>query len=233
MHDSSKVPALLQYFIFYGIAGLIGHLHGKWLAVPNASNLKKLGDPPRRSFEEAFWQARRNEIVRLAHQHEPTVVPGLIRPGVEDQPILSMPVYLCESRTRRWHSSPAMIVANGRRARAYHKSSGKRVTISPVDQGTLHLTRQRFIFASSMRRREFLLDELTHITATKSGIALATRGGGAISYFRGINATSIRFDVVPGTTDTWPPVQCTFDFTGYEIKEIVYLLLSAPTPAPS
>jgi hypothetical protein len=231
MHDSSGVPAVLQYLIVYGVCGLLAHLHTTWGRVPKASNLKSLGDPPRRSFEEAFWQARHDEVVRLAHEHEPTVVPGLVRADVEDRPIVSMPVYLYENRPMRWLSR-AVRVGYSTRGRASRTSAGKSPSVSPVDHGTLHLTRRRFVFSSSTRQREFLLEELTHITATKSGIALAARGDGAISYFKGIGATSIRFDVVPGPADRWPPVRCAFGFTGYEIKEIVRLVLFASTSAP-
>ena len=232
MHDSSGVPAVLQYLIVYGVCGLIAHLHTTWGKVPKASNLKSLGDPPRRSFEDAFWQARHDEVVRLAQTHEPTTVPGLISPDVEDRVIISMPVYLYESRPARW-LFPNVRVTYGTRSRARHTSSEKKATISPVDHGTLELTRRRFVFSSSRRQREFLLDELTHVTATSSGIALATRGDGAISYFKGIAATSISFEVVPGVMDRWPPVHCTFDLTGYEIKQIVRLLLTASTAAPA
>jgi hypothetical protein len=232
MHDSSGIPAVLQYLILYGTGGLIGHFCRRWAGVPNASNLKSLADPPHRSFEEAFWQARHDEIVRLAQAHEPTTVPGLLSPDVEDRAIVSMPVYLYESRPARW-LFPNVRVTYGTHSRARHTSSEKKVTISPVDHGMLELTRRRLIFSSSRRQREFLLDELTHFTATTSGIALAARGDGAISYFKGISATSINFDVVPGVMDRWPLVRCTFDLTGYELKEIVRLLLFASTSAPS
>lgn len=232
MHDSSGVPAVLQYLMVYGSVGLITHFCTRWAGVPNALNLKSLGDPPRRSFEEAFWQARHDEVVRLAHACEPTTVPGLVRPDVEDRAIVSMPVYLYERRPARWIFR-GMRVTYGTRTQTRHASSGKRVTLSPVDHGTLELTRRRFVFTSSRRRREFLLDELTHFTATKGGIALAARGDGAVSYFKGIAATTICFDVVPGPSDGWPPVHFSFDFTGYEIKEIVRLLLSASTHSPA
>jgi hypothetical protein len=228
MHDSSGVPAVLQYLMVYGTGGLIGHFCRRWAGVPKASNLKSLADPPRRSFREALWQARHDEVVRLAFAHEPTTVPGLTRPDVEDRAIVSMPVFLYESRPARWFF-PDMRVTYGTRARARHASSGQRVTLSPVDHGTLELTRRRFMFSSSRRQREFILDELTHFTATRAGIALAARGGGAISYFKGIAAASISFDVVPGPSDRWPPVHCSFAFTGYEMKEIARLLLSAST----
>lgn len=232
MHDSSGVPAVLQYLIVYGTGGLIGLVCRRLAGVPIASSLQSLGDRPRRSFREAFWQARHDEVVRLAQSHEPTTVPGLIRADVEDRAIVSMPVYLYERRPARW-LFPNTRVTYGTCSRARRTSSEKKAVISPVDHGTLELTRRRFVFSSARREREFLLDELIHFTATTSSIALAARGDGAISHFKGISATSINFDVVPGVMDRWPTVHCTFDFTGYELKEIVRLLLSASTSAQS
>ena len=232
MHDSSGVPAVLQYLIFYGTLGLISHFWGRLKGVPNASNLKGLGDPPHRSFAQAFWQARHDEVVRLAQSHEPTTVPGLVSADVDDRVILSIPVHLYESRPERW-LFPSTRVTYGTGSRALRTRSEKKVTISPVDHGTLELTRRRLIFSSAGRQREFLLDELIHFAATKSAIALAARGDGAISTFKGIPASSISFEVVPGVMDRWPTVHCIFDLTGYEVKEIVRLLLSTSTSTPS
>lgn len=64
----------------------------------------KLVDLPkprsRDTFVNALFRARRAEIVRLASVARPTTVPGLSRP-LEERAILSMPVFLYESASRR------------------------------------------------------------------------------------------------------------------------------------
>jgi hypothetical protein len=204
-------------------------MYGIWAKgapVPNApKEPRKAARIPRGTFEQAFWKARHDEVVRLGHEHLPTAVPGLARAGVEDRPIVSMTVYLYE-RNPPSLIFPRASVANRTRVWEYETSAGKKVILSPLAQGTLHLTRRQLIFSSAQRSRVFALDQLTHLSATKSGIAVATRGRGAISYFSGICTANITFEVVRGPSETWPDVQCTFSFTGYEIKEIVRILLS-------
>lgn len=51
--------------------------------------------------------------------------------------------------------------------------------------------------------------------------------------FRGIHETQIRFCVRPEPEETWPRLDCTLNFTGADIKEIVSLLQAAPTPEPA
>ena len=231
MHDPAGVPPLIQHLIFYGVGGLIGCILRCTRRLPNVSKLKSLGDAPRRSFEEAFWQARHDAVVRLALSKPPTVVPGLISVDLEERAILSMPVFFCERRPTT-RSLPFVEIAKRTMIWPHSTSGGSSLSVSPVDHGTLHLTRDEFVFASPRSWRKYPLDELAHISATRTSIALRRRGTRAVSYFGGIDATSIRFEVVPGADDRWPEIHCTFDFTGHEVLEIVNLLLSASTPAP-
>ncbi|MDB4910566.1 MAG: hypothetical protein JWO39_1389, partial [Gemmatimonadetes bacterium] len=80
------LPALFMH----GIGAILMHLHERWGKRPARQP---------RSPMEATLQARHDEIVRLARKSQPTVVPGLIRPAVEDRLVLSMPVFLYESRS--------------------------------------------------------------------------------------------------------------------------------------
>ena len=112
-----------------------------------------------------------------------------------------------------------------------HRARGRTASRPIVDHGTLYLTRDEFMFASATRRRRYSLDELTHLSSTASGIAVATRGSGALSFFRGIDNTTIRFSVEPGPGEYWPGIVFELRFTGYEVEEIVHILLSSSTLA--
>lgn len=229
MHDSSGVPPALQYLIYFGVIGLLGYIQEKTRLVPRASNLKSLRDPPRRTVMEATVQARHAEIVRLAYSNLPTIVPGLIRSELEDRAILSMPVVLHECRRPRRTLSSARLA---RRTMIWpHRARGRTASRPIVDHGTLYLTRDEFMFASATRRRRYSLDELTHLSSTASGIAVATRGSGALSFFGGIDNTTIRFSVEPGPGEYWPGIVFELRFTGYEVEEIVHILLSSSTLA--
>jgi hypothetical protein len=181
---------------------------------------------------EAALQARHDEIVRLARRSRPTVVPGLIRTDVEDRLVLSMPVFLYESRSRRC-LFPAANRASRQLVWAHRTHAGKTVSISLVDRGTLELRQRQFIFTSARRKRVFSLDALTHFSATWSSIAIAAPGNRGISYFRGIHATRISLCVRPTPEEMWPTLECEFNFRGTEIKEIVNLMQSALTLEPA
>jgi hypothetical protein len=214
---------VLPVLFAHGIGEILAHLHERWGKRPAREPLSPL---------EAALQARHDEIVRLARKSQPTVVPGLIRPDVEDRLVLSMPVFLYESRSRRC-LFPAANRASRKLVWAHRTNAGKTVSISLVDRGTLELRQRQFIFTSARRKRVFSLDALTHFSATWSSIAIAAPGSRGISYFRGIHETRISFCVRPTPAEMWPTLDCEFNFRGTEIKEIVNLMQSASTPEPT
>ena len=171
----------------------------------------------------ALVKARRAEIVRLARVSKPTIVPGLSHLFDDERLILSMPVFLYESVSRRRLYPPASRA--GRKLVWEHRaSSGKLITISAVDRGTLRLTSRRFVFAGARRQREFPLDALTHLSATWSSIALAARGRHGISYFTRLNETRLRFPVIPEAGDTWQAQSGSFNLMGTDLKEILDIM---------
>lgn len=195
---------------------------------------KRLVDLPtarRRTPFEALMKARRAEIVRLASVPRPTTVPGLSRP-LEERVILSMPVFLYESASRR-RLYPPVSKAGRKLVWEHRASSGRRITISLVDHGTLRLTNLRFVFAGARRQREFPLDELTHLSTTWSSIALAARGHHGISYFTRLNASRLRFPVVPEAGDTWQAEAGSFQLMGGDLKEILKIMNHPSPSAPS
>jgi hypothetical protein len=180
----------------------------------------------------ALIKSRRAEIVRLASAAKPTTVPRLSRPFEVERLILSMPVFLYESDSRRRLYQPASKA--GRRLVWEHRaSSGKLITISPVDHGTLRLTNRRFVFAGARRQREFPVDELTHLSTTWSSIALAARGCHGISYFTGLSASRLRFPVVPEEGDLWQAQAGSFNLRGADLKEILDIMNNPSPPALS
>src|SRR5450432_2787096 len=196
------------------------------------TKLVDLPKPRRRRPFEALMKARRAEIVRLASVARPTTVPGLSRP-LEEHVILSMPVFLYESASRRRLYPPASKA--GRKLVWEHRASSWRlITISLVDHGTLRLTNLRFVFAGARRQRKFPLDKLTHLSTTWSSIALAARGCHGISYFVGLNALRLSFPVVPEAGDTWKAEAGSFQLMGGDLKEILRIIMNYPSlSAPS
>lgn len=196
---------------------------------------KKLVDlpkPRRQTPFEALMKARRAEIVRLASVPRPTTVPGLSRP-LEERVILSMPVFLYESASRR-RLFPPVSKAGRKLVWEHRASSGRLISISLVDHGTLRLTNLRFIFAGVRRQREFPLDELTHLSSTWSSIALAARGHHGISYFMGLHASRLSFPVEPEAGDTWKTEAGSFPLMGGDLKEILRIVMNYPSlSAPS
>lgn len=204
----------------FGIAAAVTWVWNNVVGLPKARG--------RDTFVEALFKARRAEIVRLASVPRPTTVPGLSRP-LEEHVILSMPVFLYESASRRRLYPPASKA--GRKLVWEHRaSSGRLITISLVDHGTLRLTNLRFVFAGARRQREFPLDDLTHLSTTWSSIALAACGHHGISYFVGLHASRLRFPVVPEAGDTWQAQGGSFNLMGGDLKEILKIM-SHPSPS--
>jgi len=176
---------------------------------------------------------RRAEIVRLASVPRPTTVPGLSRLFEDERDILTMPVFLYENASRR-RLYPPVSKAGRRLVWEHRASSGRLITISLVDHGTLRLTNVRFVFAGARRQREFPLDDLAHLSTTWSSIALAARGRHGISYFVGLNASRLRFPVVPEAGDTWKAEAGSFQLMGGDLKEILRIIMNYPSlSAPS
>jgi hypothetical protein len=180
---------------------------------------------------KAIDDCERAELVRLATGNQSTSVPHLARLPADERLILSMPVFLYESR-----SSPCLYPAANRAARKLrwpqNASSGKEITISLVDCGTLRLTQRRFIFTSTRRHREFPLAELTHVSTARTSIALASLGRFGISYFRGIGASRMMFPVFVPVEDKIQTHRWSRRLTGKDVKKIISLIQS-PSTLPS
>ena len=191
------------------------------LAPPNAPSL---------GMANAFYKARRAEYMRLASSIHYVRVPHLSRPPTGERLVLSMPVSLYESRENRLmkHMSYVQINRSNDLIHAHPTGSSKRERLVLVDRGTLMVTHRRMLFTSPRRMREFPLGELTFFSTTWSSIALAARWRFGISYFHGLSATRLRFNVEPEGDETWPTIEYAFSITGEDIKEIVRILQAAP-----
>lgn len=207
-----------------GVAAAVSWIWQNFVDLPKARS--------RDTFVEALCKARRAEIVRLASVPRPTTVPGLSRLFEEERVILSMPVFLYESASKR-RLFPAASKAGRKLVWEHRASSGRLITISLVDHGTLLLTNLRFAFTGARRQREFRIDELTHLSATWSSIALAARGRHGISYFTRLNASRLRFPVIPTAGDTWQAEAGSFNLMGFDLMEILNIMNDPSLPAPS
>ena len=215
---------VLAICVRFAVAGVLGWIWDNVVGLPKARK--------KTTFVEALMKARRAEIVRLARLSTPTIVPGLSHLFEDERLILSMPVFLYESVSGRRLYPPASKL--GRKLVWEHRaSSGKLIVISPVDRGALRLTNRRFVFAGARRQREFPVDELTHFSTTWSSIALAARGRLGISYFTGLNASRLRFPVIPEAGDLWQAQAGSFNVRGVDLKDILDLMRDPSPPALS
>lgn len=185
-----------------------------------------------RMSPHAIWRARRAEIIRLAKSNQAVQVPHLSRLPADERFILSIPVFLYESRSRKPPFPAAMRMRRDIVWRHVNRP-GAQIIITLVDSGTLMLTHRRIIFTSSRRRREFLLGELTHVSAKPSGIAFAARGRFGVSYFTGIDATTLAFRVTPEGDERWKARDWSGKLSGQDIQAMVNFLQRMPLPYPT
>jgi hypothetical protein len=182
----------------------------------------------------AQWRAKKDALRRIAHGCEMPFEPYIVRLPIKDRVILSMPVSLYESRSRK---RPVVLRRQADQSLTWDHpaGSGKSVNIALTDRGVLELTEERFIFKSARQRREFPLGELTHFSVTSSRLAIAAHGREyGISYFKGIGEVRLQAHVEPGPGDTWPAEDISFAVHGADISEIVrWLTPLPPSPEPA
>lgn len=214
---------LVSIFVEIAMGEVFGRVWKKLTTLPK---------PRTRAPIQGLVDARRAEIVRLANVARPTSVPGLSHLFNDERLILSMPVFLYESDSRRRVYPPAN--KPGRKLVWEHRaSSGRRITISLVDHGTLRLTNRRFAFAGTRRKREFPIDELTHLSTSWSSIALAACGHHGVSYFTGLNASRLELPILREAEAPWAVITGLFGLKGEDLKDIVNILNNPSPPVLS
>ena len=177
----------------------------------------------------AFLRAKRTEYMRLASTLHYVRVPHLTGPPTGERLVLSMPVLLYESRENHPRRTSLSAINQSRElVRAHPTGSPRREMIVLVDRGTLMVTHRRVVFTSPRKLREFPLRELTFFSTSLSSIALAARSRFGISYFRGIDATRLRFRIEPEVDEEGEGREFSFNMTGEDIREIVKILQAAP-----
>ena len=214
------MPGLGFYWVVASMAGGFYQIWAKGAYVPRE----------RRVPFAALGRAKRAELLRLAASNQSTIVPNLSRLPADERLILSLPVTLYEDRSTK----PLYpLVGHAIRKVVWRPrlSSGRKATISLVDRGTLLLTSRRVIFNSVKRRREFPLDQLTHCSSIRSGIALSTVRRDGVNYFRGIGATTINFDVIPRAGERAQGYE--WKLRGEDVEYVLYLLRTASASPPS
>ena len=212
--------------VLVAAASMVGGLYQLWAKGPYVPKA------PKKTPLEDLNEARHAEIVRIASAEQSIEPPLSVRIPDDERLVILIPVIFNEcvstKRIRR--------VARAARRELvwpHANSSGKKLIISPVDAGTLLLTRRRFIFTSARRLREFPLAELTHFSTCRTGVALATRGRNGVAYFTGLENLIIRFPVAPEARQVAPALFMDSVLNGQDVEEILQLLRTTPPPGPT
>jgi hypothetical protein len=181
---------------------------------------------------EELNEVRHALIVRIASAAQSIEPPLSVRIPEDERLVLLIPVILNECvSTKRLR--PLARAARRELVWPHSTHSGKKLIISPVDAGTLLLTRRRFIFTSARRRREFPLAELTHFSTCRTGIALATRGRNGVAYFTGLENLRLGVPVAPHPPQVEPARFMESALNGQDLEEILQLLRTTPPPGPT
>jgi hypothetical protein len=216
------------------VASMVGAMYQIWRKgryVPKALAATKTRNAPNVPWPAcAFMRAKRVEYMRLASTLHYVRVPHLSGPPTGERLVLSMPVFLYESRENHLMKRMSYVEISRSRDLLHEHPTGsaKREAIVLVDRGTLMVTHRRILFTSPRKLREFPLRELTFFSTALSSVALAARWRFGISYFRGIGATRLRFRTEPEGDEEGEGQDFSFNITGEDIKEIVKILQAAP-----
>lgn len=212
--------------VLLAAASMVGGFYGLWAKGPFVPKAQ------RKTLREALNEARRAEIVRIASAEQSIEPPLSVRIPDDERLVFLIPVIFNECvSTKRLR--PVARAARRKLVWPHANSSGKKLMISPVDAGTLLLTRRRFIFTSARRLREFPLAELTHFSTCRTGIALATRGRNGVAYFTGLENLRLRVPVASETPQSGPAQFMGSALNGQDVEIILQLLRTTPLPGPA